>query len=394
MTHQNSSDSGRRGGWRQWFGLVPEAEDDEGPIEQPQATAAAASSRDPTAREVWLPAKRRLLGKVADFLIDHDLEVLPYTLGVAYDCVTGASPRLAQLILERTEKGMPITIQWLEEVGGEVSRDKNAEAIANLMERLEDSLDEFGQATSGARTATSEYNSALQRHVDDLQQVSKAGMVISELASLTRAMMERTRSIEGELARSEKRAQELQRSLEETRRLADQDHLTGLPNRRAFEHLLERELREAKLAHEPLSVAFCDIDHFKRINDAHGHPAGDRVLKVVADTLSRISDSKCHVARHGGEEFAVVFRGLTVEQAWQKLDDARDEISQRRLVNRANDMPFGRVTFSGGVADVFAYETKSAALKAADVALYAAKQAGRNQILIAGQDPEPIREAA
>ncbi|MEO0032439.1 MAG: hypothetical protein RIS94_2197 [Pseudomonadota bacterium] len=391
MTQHDSNESGRRGGWRQWFGLQSE---DEEPEAEVSPASAAAASRDPTAREVWLPAKRRLISKVADFLIDHDLEVLPYTLSVAYDCVTGGSPRLAQMILERTEKGLPVTIQWLEEMSGEQGRDKTGEAIATLMERLEDSLDDFGQATSGARTATSEYSNALQRHVDDLQQVSKAGVVISELASLTRAMMERTRTIESELVRSERRAQELQKSLEETRRMADQDHLTGLPNRRAFEHLFDRELREARLASEPLCVAFCDIDHFKRINDTHGHPAGDRVLKVVADTLNRISDARCHVARHGGEEFAVVFRALTVEQAWKKLDDAREEIAERRLVNRANDMPFGRITFSGGVADVFAHETKSAALKAADVALYAAKQAGRNQIVIAGDPPEPLQEAA
>ena len=389
MTQHDSSEGGRRGGWRQWFGLErDEAERDESPVSETSTT------RDPTAREVWLPAKRRLISKVADFLIDHDLEVLPYTLGVAYDCVTGGSPRLAQMILERTEKGLPVTIQWLEEMSGEHGRDKTGEAIATLMERLEDSLDDFGKATSGARSATSEYSSALQRHVDDLQQVSKAGVVITELASLTRAMMDRTRAIEGDLARSEKRALELQKSLEETRRIADQDHLTGLPNRRAFEHLFEREAREARIANEPLCVAFCDIDHFKRINDTHGHPAGDRVLKVVADTLNRISDARCHVARHGGEEFAVLFRALSVEQAWQKLDDAREEIAERRLINRANDMPFGRITFSGGVADVFAYDSKSAALKAADEALYAAKQSGRNQILIAGETPPPMREAA
>jgi len=395
MTQLGSSDNERRGGWRQWFGFNSSGDDAaETPAAADRNSAHPVSRGDPTAREVWLPAKRRLIGKVADFLIDHDLEVLPYTLGVAYDCVTGGSPRLAQLILERAEKGLPITIQWLEEMSGEHSREKGAEAIATLMERLEESLNEFGNTTSGARTAATEYNSALQRHVDDLQQVSKAGVVITELASLTRAMMERTRAIEGELALSEKRAQELQRTLEDTRRMADQDHLTGLPNRRAFEHLFDREYREAKLVGEPLCVAFCDIDHFKRINDTHGHPAGDRVLKVVADTLNRISDSKCHVARHGGEEFAVVFRGMTAQQAWKKLDEAREEIAERRLVNRANDMPFGRITFSGGVADAFAWDTRSAALTAADVALYTAKQSGRNQIIIAGLPPEPLREAA
>lgn len=351
-------------------------------------------TRELTAREVWLPAKRRMISKIADFLIDHDLEVLPTTLTVAYECVTGGSPRLAQLILERTEKGLPVTLGWIEEQRGGTTHEKNGEALAVLMGRLEDSLDEFGKTASGARNATSEYSSALKQHVDELESVGRAGVVITELAALARAMMERSVAIETELACSERRAQALQTSLEETRKLADMDHLTGLPNRRAFDHMLEREMREAQQKGEAICVAFVDIDHFKRVNDTHGHPAGDRVLKFVGETLNRIADARCFVARHGGEEFAVIWRNHTVEKAWKKLDAARAEIAQRRLVNRANDMPFGMITFSGGIADVFAYPEKGAALKAADEALYAAKQSGRNCILKAGDAPGPLVKAA
>ncbi|OYW16163.1 MAG: GGDEF domain-containing protein [Novosphingobium sp. 12-64-8] len=390
MTQHDSQDSASKGRWWRWFGK----DEDEASPDEDGTPAPSIGSRDPTAREVWLPAKRRLIGKVADFLIDHDLEVLPFTLAIAYDCTTGGSPRMAQLILERTERGLPISMAWLEEIANEDGREGSAEELAALMGRLEESFDEFGSTMTGARTATREYSTALQRHVDDLHQADKTGNVIAELAALTRAMMERTRAVEADLAHSQSRAEELQKTLEETRRLADQDHLTGLPNRRAFEHTFEREIREARAAGEPLCVAFCDIDHFKRINDTHGHPAGDRVLKLVAETLNRISNARCNVARHGGEEFAVLFRGKTVTEAWKTLDKAREEIAERRLVNRANDMPFGRVTFSGGVADVFAYTTMSSALKAADEALYGAKQAGRNQIAIAGAPPEPLQEAA
>lgn len=387
MSEQTSDENARKSRWWQWFSGSAEDDADE-PGEAPQAP------RELTAREVWLPAKRRMISKIADFLIDHDLEVLPTTLTVAYECVTGGAPRLAQLILERTEKGLPITLSWIEEQRGESTADKHGEAMAVLMGRLEDSLDEFSKTTSGARTATSEYSSALKQHVDDLEGVGRAGVVITELAALTRAMMERSLAIETELACSERRAQALQTSLEETRKLADMDHLTGLPNRRAFDHMLEREMREAEEKGESLCVAFVDIDHFKRVNDTHGHPAGDRVLKFVGETLNRIADARCFVARHGGEEFAVLWRNHTIEKAWKKLDAAREEIAERRLVNRANDTPFGRITFSGGIADVFAYPEKSAALKAADEALYAAKQGGRNRILKAGDDPGPMEKAA
>lgn len=388
MTH-DLSPRGSRSRLLKWLGMAP---DDDTTDETPRTEIA--NFRDPSAREIWLPAKRRLLAKVADFLIDHDLEVMPWTLEIAYDCVTGANPRLAQLILERTEAGQTISLPWLEQVMREERGDSSAEMLAALMCRLEESLEDFASTTSSARTATSEYGAALKQHVDDLEQVSRAGVVITELASLAKAMMHRTREIEHNLAESEERAMALQNSLDEARRVADEDHLTGLPNRRAFETLLDKELATAAEQGEPLCVAFVDIDHFKRINDTHGHAAGDRVLKIVAETLARISDARCHVARHGGEEFAVLFRALTPDKAWDRLDQAREEIAERRLVNRATDMPFGRITFSGGIADAFAYPTKGEALRAADEALYAAKQAGRNQILLAGQQPPPLENAA
>lgn len=387
MSEQTSDENARKSRWWQWFSGSAAADADEPGVE-------AQVPREVTAREVWLPAKRRMISKIADFLIDHDLEVLPTTLTVAYECVTGGAPRLAQQILERTEKGLPITLGWIEEQRGETTHDKSGEALAVLMGRLEDSLEEFSKTTSGARNATSEYSSALRQHVDELEGVGRAGVVITELAALTRAMMERSIAIETELACSERRAEILQTSLEETRRIADMDHLTGLPNRRAFEHMLDREMRDARDAGESLCVAFVDIDHFKRVNDTHGHPAGDRVLKFVGETLNRIADARCFVARHGGEEFAVLLRNHTVDKAWKRLDSAREEIAERRLVNRTNDTPFGRITFSGGIADVFAYADKSAALKAADEALYMAKQSGRNRILRAGEDPGPLIKAA
>jgi len=388
MTNDPSA-RGSRSRLLKWLGIS--GEDDT--VEE-SASAEIANFRDPSACEIWLPAKRRLLGKVADFLIDHDLEVMPWTLEIAYDYVTGANPRLAQLILERIEESQAITLPWLEQVMREEKGDGTAEQLVALMSRLEESLDDFASTTSSARNATSEYGAALQQHVDDLEQVSRAGVVITELATLAKAMMHRTREIEHDLNESEQRAKALQHSLDEARRVADEDHLTGLPNRRAFEAMLDKEIAVAQEAGESLCVAFVDIDHFKRINDTHGHAAGDRVLKVVADTLSRISDARCHVARHGGEEFAVLFRALGPEKARDRLDHAREEISERRLVNRATDMPFGRITFSGGIADVFAYASKSDALRAADEALYAAKQSGRNQILLAGNHTPPLQDAA
>ncbi|WP_372731966.1 hypothetical protein [Novosphingobium sp.] len=150
MNHEESA-RGSRSRLLRWLGLsddVQPSEADEG--------ADAESFRDPTAREIWLPAKRRLIGKVADFLIDHDLEVMPRTLGIAYDCITGGNPKLSQLILERTEAGLPVTLKWLEQTQREAEGESSAEMLAALRSRLEDSLHEFSRTTISARNATSE----------------------------------------------------------------------------------------------------------------------------------------------------------------------------------------------------------------------------------------------
>jgi diguanylate cyclase len=278
-----------------------------------------------------------------------------------------------------------VSMHWLEDACRSTGRNDGVAQLDALMTKLEHSIQDFGQTTGAAKTAASDYNSALEQHVNELEQVSKAGVVITELANIARLMLDRTREIEKEMSRSENQTRSLQRSLEEARRSAEMDHLTGLPNRRAFEGVLERETAGAIEAKEPLCVAICDIDHFKRVNDTHGHEAGDRVIRAVAQTLAKISNEHCHVARHGGEEFVVLFRGKTIEEAWQVLDEARDTMAERRLVNRATDIPFGRITFSGGIADVLSHASPRDAMKAADDALYAAKAAGRNLIVKAGE---------
>jgi diguanylate cyclase len=107
------------------------------------------------------------------------------------------------------------------------------------------------------------------------------------------------------------------------------------------------------------------------------------VLKLVAQNLARISGERCHVARHGGEEFVVLFRDKPLGEARAALDALREELAARHFVNRATDTPIGQVTFSGGLADVFAHADRSAALRAADAALYRAKEGGRNRLELA-----------
>jgi diguanylate cyclase len=333
-----------------------------------------------------LSARHHVLNEIAAFLLDHGLEISPDNLVVAHGIASGSNPGLARKVMQRLADGGTVTQAWLDEVTAAAKSDEAPGEIKQLMVRLEQTLDTFSKNTTAARHATSNYGDELEQQVADLAGVQQTGQIISTLADLAKAMLEKTRSLEAEMRTSESEARGLRRSLEKAQRDAEVDHLTGLPNRRAFEAVLEREHKAARAALDTLVLAFCDIDHFKRINDTHGHEAGDRVLRLIADLLSGISDDKCHVSRHGGEEFVMLFRGCTLSEAKERLDRLREGLAERRLVNRHNDEPFGQITFSAGVADVFDHPDPRAALKAADEALYAAKTGGRNQIHVA---PKP-----
>lgn len=332
---------------------------------------------------VFQQARRHLLDEIAAFLLTYELDVTPNNLFTAHGAFSGSNPGLARKIAQRVTAGLAITQEWLDEVTAADEATDKHDGIQHLMARLELTLESFSKNATATRSATSNYSDELEQHVAELDQVQGTGQILSSLADLAKAMLERTRKLETDMRHSEDEAKALRRSLEKAKRDAEVDHLTGLPNRRAFESVLEREYRDARASFDPLTLAFCDIDHFKLVNDTHGHDTGDRVIRLIAEMLATISDDNCHVARHGGEEFVMLFRGVSLTEAHKRLDGLREQMAERRLVNRKTDEPLGQITFSAGVADVFDFPDPRAALKAADEALYAAKQAGRNQVAIA-----------
>lgn len=351
-----------------------------------QETPPATTNEPIRIRELGRLTRRDLVDAIGHFLLDNDLDVTPANLLIAHSAFSGHNPRLSRQITARTGTDGGITQAWLDELTEENVNHSAQAKLERLMMRLESNLDAFQMQSKSAHSHAHDYGTELEQHVNDLEQMQSTGQIVSSLADLTRTMLERTRMAEEEMRRSEIEAKSLRISLERARRDAEVDFLTGLPNRRAFEDCLDAQYREAQAAMEPLSVAFCDIDNFKAINDVHGHEAGDRVLKLIADTLTQYSDQYCHVARHGGEEFVMLFRGQSPTAAADRLNEAREQLAARRLINRKTDEPFGQITFSGGVADVFGHGDARAALKAADDALYLAKQNGRNRIEIATGD--------
>lgn len=346
------------------------------------APSARVSSRNGSSREV--ERRRELYNDIGSFLFAHDLDLSPVNFGLAYDYITGNDHRIEKAVRAILSERGQITNTVAEKIISERhSGEMTAESLSTMLSQVEENLGRLSNLASESTASASDYGDALQAKVNDLNSKSSSEQVVSALIGLTRSMVEKSREIEGEMRESQKKTRALQQSLETARKAAEMDHLTGLPNRRAFEATLKEEVAQAVANGEALSVAFCDIDHFKNVNDTHGHDTGDRVLKFVGSLLTRISDEKCHVARHGGEEFVMLLRGKTVSEACEVVDSARADLASRNLVDRNTGERMAQVSFSGGVADVFAYPDPRDALKAADRALYLAKEHGRNRVYMA-----------
>jgi diguanylate cyclase (GGDEF)-like protein len=175
-------------------------------------------------------------------------------------------------------------------------------------------------------------------------------------------------------------------------KLASTDPLTGVLNRRSFLESASAELRRAHRNGKPSCLMSIDADHFKRINDTHGHLAGDQVLKAMASTLAARIRRGDVLGRIGGEEFAVLVPGMAIEPALQLAERLRSDIARLTTPTDAGSVSF---TVSIGVTPVREEEGElTAALGRADKGLYAAKSGGRNQVAEFSGAGEPVQSIA
>jgi diguanylate cyclase (GGDEF)-like protein len=164
------------------------------------------------------------------------------------------------------------------------------------------------------------------------------------------------------------------------------DALTGVANRRAYIETSKREIGRSNRTGHPLCVVVGDIDHFKLVNDRHGHDVGDTTLKIVAEALGKVLRQEDVLARTGGEEFSILLPGTALHAACEVADRLRDTVAQQSV-----PLPNGgtlQVTMSFGIAELEREETQiDGPMVRADQALYRSKDAGRNCVTPAALSP-------
>ncbi|HVL01713.1 MAG TPA: diguanylate cyclase, partial [Dongiaceae bacterium] len=225
-------------------------------------------------------------------------------------------------------------------------------------------LDMTRQASEERRAkleAQAEAFSLQQRHTEELEL-----RVLDRTAELERTM------------------RNLELANRELAKLSMTDPLTGLHNRRYFDEVLASEILRGQRQQTPLSLVLVDVDHFKRINDTYGHLIGDECLKLVATTLRQVvARGTDLVARYGGEEFAVILPATSEDDARQLAERIRVAIEKTQFIHTGKRISLHASLGIAGRIPLL-HESSARLIAAADEALYRAKEAGRNQVMVAG----------
>ena len=257
-------------------------------------------------------------------------------------------------------------------------------AIEEANARLNSSIGAVLDIVRATLTSTSKYSSLIDTAERDLRRDSRPDAIKRTLEM----MHERNAEISGEvdilkgrLEQAKAESEQLRKELQAARSESFTDGLTGLKNRKWFDECLSEEINTAHESAEKLSLAIVDIDHFKRINDDHGHPTGDKILAWFGSKIVENIKGRDRAARYGGEEFAIILPDTPLQSAATVMDQIRASVEQVTWKHIKSGRRFGKVTASFGVAELRDGEPASSLVERADENLYAAKSEGRNRVV-------------
>jgi diguanylate cyclase len=239
-----------------------------------------------------------------------------------------------------------------------------------IAKRLQHLTDEMSSCV-GEHRSKLDHASQLLTSGGEIGNEQLAELVVDVIGDIVRANQKMKCKLETAEGRLQEQAVELEAHI--CRSLTDP--LTGLPNRREFNERLDERIAAWNRRRDVFSLLLLDVDHFKKLNDRHGHLVGDQVLATIGRALRSAIRREDAVARFGGEEFAILMPATCLNQAILAAQKVRDAVA-RVSINRGNQQI--AVTVSGGLATIQSNERVEGLIHRADLALYAAKAAGRN----------------
>jgi diguanylate cyclase len=328
---------------------------------------------------------RNLYDKIGSLLFENSLEPTPENFDVCHRYLTANDGELNSQV-DRALKSGGLTAVSVASIIAQRSVEMSAEDLGQMASGAQAQLNTILHLLHRSSEDVRSYGDTLEENRASLEDPETTVRTVDELITLTKTMIEKSREVEEKLRVSSEEITQLRDNLAEARKQADTDPLTGLPNRGSMDQRLKDAIENSRANGTPLSIAICDIDKFKLVNDTHGHLVGDEVIKFVASSLANKNSDRLFVARFGGEEFVLLFDGVDPIAAAQELNEVRQRVSNLDLKITSTGAKLGKITFSAGIAELQGRANGSAVLKAADTALYRAKNDGRNRVYIATPD--------
>lgn len=336
----------------------------------------------PDAEALTAERAAELLRLAVPLMSRHDVPATPQNYAIWYAYVSGEKPALIAEIDRLVAEGVRFTEELNSKIYREMIVEHDVDKIERVRQELYGILRDVGSTLSQAGNEADSFGQSLggiANQVDQRAELSDIRKLLETLLTETRSMQEATCLMQAHFEVKSREIEDLQQQLQEEKKRAVTDPLTGLCNRMALLDQLNASVGEMQ-ERVPPSLIMLDIDHFKSVNDTHGHLIGDRVIRFVAQVLQKNIKGKDTAARYGGEEFTLLLPSTPENGAVAVAEAIRRAVSQAQLVRADNKKPLGQITISAGVATYRDGEDPMELLDRADRALYQAKNQGRNQV--------------
>jgi diguanylate cyclase len=324
-----------------------------------------------------------LLRRVLALMGQHDAAFNPVSFTVWYEFASGINTRLAQAIEELTQKQARLT----DELIGQLYQTYVADVDPAAMHRISGEFQRVmvGMAESALRTG--DHAGAFGEQLQGLsaaltnQDVTAMSALVTQALADTALMRSSAQALQQQLLTSRQEMDLLQQDLVRARDEAVLDPLTRVLNRKGFDQQLALMLAEPTEPGKVHGLIMLDIDHFKKVNDTHGHVMGDRVIQALGEVLRNcVTDATHSCARYGGEEFAILMPQSTREAAMALAEIVRLKTRSMKIRDRRTQEVVLTVTVSAGVAVLKPGDDAQALVERADAALYQSKQTGRDRV--------------
>jgi diguanylate cyclase len=308
----------------------------------------------------------------------------PSNFSVWYAYHSGQNSELTRTIDVLLSNSCPIDDQTLDQLRGKFFKPPISEsALCDKTIRARDTLKTVLDLVEKAKNDPDGIAAIDAISAQFLANVHSLADLIDSLVEETSSIVGRSERLGFDLKQSSDKIDALERTLEDLRREATTDGLTGIANRRYFDMTLQTMSGDAMNSGEDLSLLLIDIDHFKMVNDTWGHATGDAVIQLVAATLAQNVKGQDCAARYGGEEFAVILPATSIEAAVHVAENIRTALARKLFAPRDVEETVCAVTVSVGAACYDPGESLAQLIQRADAALYQAKKTGRDRVVAA-----------